>query len=323
MTEPAGGSEKRHFTPDFLTELFRNPLDPGYADAAARKARDGEATGWPRRVTTGVTALTMIVLGLLLVVAYRQTMAEEPARTQARTTLIDQIQRRRVDTDAQQVRADSLRREVAALRDRELGDVEAARLRDLEAATGLAQVRGDGARVTLVDGETPIDPMTGLRDEKGRIQDSDLQQAANDLWAGGAEAIAVNGQRLTATSTIRQAGEAILVDFRPVASPYEILAIGPDDLAKDFRDSYSGRLLRALNSRYGISFDVTSVNDLTLAPAAEPNLRFVVPSTPPPDRSADPSSSGAGDLRPGVSGPDSSDGSASPADPNSTSSEGG
>ena len=220
MTEPAGGSEKRHFTPDFLTELFRNPLDPGYADAAERRAREGAPTGWRKRVTTVVTALTMIALGFLLVVAYRQTVAEEPARIQARNTLIDQIQRRRLDTDDQQVRADRLRREVAVLRDRELGDVEAARLRDLEADTGLARVNGDGARITLLDGETPIDPMTGMRDDKGRIQDSDLQQAANDLWAGGAEAIAVNGQRLTATSTIRQAGEAILVDFRPVASPY-------------------------------------------------------------------------------------------------------
>ena len=42
---PRDGNERRTFTPDFLTELFRNPLDPGYADAAARKARGGAATG--------------------------------------------------------------------------------------------------------------------------------------------------------------------------------------------------------------------------------------------------------------------------------------
>ena len=61
----------------------------------------------------------------------------------------------------------------------------------------------------------------------------DLQNVANALWAAGAEAIAINGQRLTATSTIRAAGNAILVDFRPVTSPYEVSAIGPGRYGDD------------------------------------------------------------------------------------------
>ena len=48
--------------------------------------------------------------------------------------------------------------------------------------------------------------------------DRDLQVIVNGLWAAGAEAIAVNGQRLTACSAIRSAGEAILVDFRPLSA---------------------------------------------------------------------------------------------------------
>jgi small basic protein/uncharacterized protein YlxW (UPF0749 family) len=235
MTEAGDRSEPRQYAPDFLTELFRNPLDPGYADAAARRARDGDPTGWPRRITTTVSALTLVALGLLFVVAYRQTVADEPARTQARNALIEQVQKRRAGTDQLQQRADALRGEVAALRERELGGPAVARLRNLEAATGLAPVRGDGARITLGDGATPIDPVTGRRTVDGRVRDSDLQLAANALWAAGAEAIAVNGQRLTATSTIRQAGEAILVDFRPVTTPYMMVAIGPDDLAETFR----------------------------------------------------------------------------------------
>ena len=53
MTTPDGGprdgNERRTFTPDFLTELFRNPLEPGYADAAARRARGEGRPGRPRR----------------------------------------------------------------------------------------------------------------------------------------------------------------------------------------------------------------------------------------------------------------------------------
>jgi len=298
MTSVEGGGEKRTYTPDFLTELFRNPLDPGYADAAARKARGEGPTGNRQRALSAITAVTLAALGFLLVIAYQQTVADEPEATQARDTLIQQVQNRRSDTDALQTRADLLSDEVAQLREAELGGAAVARLRDLEAQTGLAPVRGSGAKVTIGDGPTPINPVTGKRSTEARVRDSDLQLAANALWAAGAEAIAVNGQRLTATSTIRQAGEAILVDFQPVTTPYTIEAIGPDKLAGTFRDGYAGKFFRELVSRYGMSFDSASADNLTLDAATELKLRVAVPSTPPP-------TSGSPSPGPGASGPGS------------------
>lgn len=291
MTSPDDGDGQRRFAPDFLTELFRNPLDPGYADAAARKARGEGRTGAAKRVVGGVSALTLVVLGFLLVVAYQQTLAAEPARSQARATLIDQVQHRRTETTRLQTRADQLRREVAELREKQLGGAAVARLRDLEAETGLAPVRGAGARVTVGDGPMPVDPLTGQRKSEARVRDTDLQVATNALWAAGAEAIAVNGQRLTATSTIRQAGEAILVDFRPVTTPYQVVAIGPENLADRFRDGAAGRFFRALNTKFGISYDVAEVGNVTLDAATEPTLRHAVPSAPPPSPSSAPSAS--------------------------------
>jgi uncharacterized protein YlxW (UPF0749 family) len=290
MTGPTGdGPEHRTFGPDFLTELFRNPLDAGYADAAARRARGEGPTGLRKKITSGASALTLAALGFLLVVAYQETVATEPARSRAHDTLVDQVQDRRADTGELQRRADDLRAEVATLQERELGGAAVARLRNLEAATGLAPVRGSGAKITLTDGPTPVDPLTGDRKTDAQVKDTDLQFAANALWAGGAEAIAINGQRLTATSTIRQAGEAILVDFRPVTSPYEVIALGPEDLAGDFRDGYAGRFFRELVSRYGMSFDAGEVENVTLGAATELKLRVAVPSAP----QTDPSSSGA------------------------------
>lgn len=299
MTSPDGGSDggtdggsaqRRTFTPDFLTELFQNPLDAGYADAAARKARGEGPTGAAKRLISGVSAVTLAALGFLLVVAYQQTVADEPARTQARDTLIEQVQSRRSETAELQVRADRLRAEVADLREKQLGGAAVARLREMEAQTGLAPVSGSGARVTVGDGPTPIDPLTGERTTEARVRDTDLQLATNALWAAGAEAIAVNGQRLTATSTIRQAGEAILVDFRPVTTPYQVVAIGPDSLADKFRDGATGRFFRALNAKFDMSYDVAEVSDITLDAATEPNLRQAVPSTPPPGASGTPTS---------------------------------
>jgi uncharacterized protein YlxW (UPF0749 family) len=297
--EARDGNERRTFAPDFLTELFRNPLDPGYAAAAERKARGEGPTGATRKVISGITALTLAALGFLLVVAYQQTMAEEPARSRAHDELVDQVQNRRAETVQLQDRADRLRAEVAALRERELGGAAVARLRDLEAAAGLAPVRGGGARITLTDGPTPIDPLTGDRKTEAQVKDTDLQLASNALWSGGAEAIAINGQRLTATSTIRQAGEAILVDFRPVTSPYEVVAIGPDTMADGFRDGYAGRFFRELVSRYGMAFDAAEVGDVTLPAATDLNLRVAVPSPAPSSAS---SRSGAPDRTPSGGG---------------------
>jgi uncharacterized protein YlxW (UPF0749 family) len=287
--EPEEAPPKRVFAPDFLTELFRNPLDPGYADAAARKAVEGEPTGARKWAGSGALAVTLVLLGFLLVVAYQQTVADEPARTKARATLIDQVQKRRDETVQLQQRADRLSDEVNGLRERELGGATVARLRDLEAATGLAAVKGSGAKITLADGPTPINAVTGERNTAARVKDTDLQLATNALWSLGAEAIAINGQRLTATSTIRQAGEAILVDFRPVTTPYEVVAIGPDDLAGDFEDGYAGRFFNQLATKYGMSFTAREAGNVTLAAATELKLRVAEPSTPPPAPSTDPS----------------------------------
>jgi uncharacterized protein YlxW (UPF0749 family) len=285
-----GDAPKRVFQPDFLTELFRNPLDPGYADAAARKAVEGEPAGPRKWLTSGVAAVTLIGLGFLLVVAYQQTVADEPARTKARDTLVQQVTNRREETTQLQDKADALNEEVSGLRERELGGAAVARLRDLEAATGLAPVHGPGAAVTVGDGPTPINPVTGERNTVARVKDSDLQLATNALWSLGAEAIAINGQRLTATSTIRQAGEAILVDFRPVTTPYEVVAIGPDDMVKDFRDGYAGKFFEQLAGQYGMSFNASGVKDVTLDAATELKLRVAqpapTPSNSPPHRSS-------------------------------------
>lgn len=280
-------SGRRTYGPDFLTALFQNPLDPGYADAAARRAAEGPRTGAGRSIAGASKAVTLVVIGFLLVVAYQKTVAEEPSRTQARDTLIEQIQNRRAGTERLQTRADDLSGEVAALRASELGGAAVAQLRDLEAITGVARVRGSGARVTLTDGPTSVNAVTGERRTEAQVKDTDLQLAANALWQAGAEAITINGQRLTATSRIRQAGEAILVDIRPVASPYRIDAIGPGDLAEDFRDGYAGQFFDLLSSRFGISFEAAKAEDVTLEAAPDLKLRSAEPSVAPPVTGSD------------------------------------
>jgi uncharacterized protein YlxW (UPF0749 family) len=278
-----------------LTDLFRFPLDEGYADAAARRAAYGPRTGWRRSALRLAAAVTALAIGFLLAVAYRQTLADEPGRSRARAGLAEQVNDRQAATDQLQRQADRLRDEVAKQRDAALADTEAARLRRLEAATGLARVRGNGVVVTVDDAPSAVDAVTGEGADLGRVLDRDLQYIANALWAGGAEAVAINGQRLTATTTIRSAGRAILVDFRPVTGPYEVAAIGPDDLDRRFDASAAARLFRSLESTYGMAYDVRRADDLTLPGAAEPRLRFARPAETPA-----PTPSGSGPVPSGA-----------------------
>ncbi|MDR7274777.1 DUF881 domain-containing protein [Catenuloplanes atrovinosus] len=282
---------KRQYAPDFLTELFRNPLDPGYADAAARRAEQGPRTGWRGASARGFALTTLVLVGFLFAVAYRQTVAAEPARGKARAALVEQIRTRQEATEDLEQRAAALRAEVNALREATLEGDTAERLRELEAATGLAEVEGDGVVVTVADGNSDVNAVTGGRKDVSKVLDRDLQDIANALWSCGAEAITINGERLTSTSTIRAAGEAILVDFQPVTGPYEVAAIGPDDLKDEFERTRSAALFRKLVSEYGMRFQVEQRDDLRLAAAAGGDLEHAYRSpepTPPASGSTAP-----------------------------------
>jgi len=280
VTEPRG--PYRWLSPDFLTDLFHDPLDPGYADAAARRkqreAGGGAADRW-RHGARGATLVTLLLVGLLFAVAYRQVLAEEPTRTKVRSDLEEQIRERSATAEDLQAQVEELRQEVAQLQARELDDPQVRQLRELEAAAGLTKVRGDGVVIEVADGPSQVDPVTGVPaiDPEARVLDVDLQRIVNGLWAAGAEAIAVNDRRLTANSTIRSASAAILVDRLPVASPYRVAAIGPDDLAERFDGSATAQVMRQLTEEYGITYEVRRVDDLTLPAATAPKLHHATP----------------------------------------------
>jgi uncharacterized protein YlxW (UPF0749 family) len=290
---PDGDGQRRVFAPDFLTALFRDPLDPAYADAAARRRERGPAPGgWRSVPTKAVTALTLAAIGFLFIVAYQHAVADAPGRSKARAGLVEQIDDRKASTERLRTQADALREEVARLRDAALEKGEAQHLREMEAATGLAKVRGDGAVVRVGDAASEVNGVTGNGDANnlGRVLDRDLQDIANALWAAGAEAIAINGQRLTGTSTIRTAGGAILVDFQPVTSPYEVTAVGPADLDRRFDASSTARFFKALASQYGMTFQVRRAQNVTLPAAIAPQLRY---AEKPGSETPSPKASGA------------------------------
>ena len=164
------------------------------------------------------------------------------------------------------------------------GQELAERLAQLELAAAVAPVTGPGLVVRLDDAPPPEeqDGEPAPQEDDGRVLDRDLQDVANALWAAGAEAIAINGLRLTAQTAIRSAGESVLVDYRPITPPYTVRAIGnPKVLEPSFVDGEAGRRLATFSSLYGIELTVQRTDSQTLPGSGSPTLRLATPDTSP------------------------------------------
>lgn len=152
--------------------------------------------------------------------------------------------------------------------------------------SGAVEVHGPGVKLVVDDakeattgGDGNPRETSGFSDT-GRVRDRDMQRVVNGLWASGAEAVSVNGQRLTALSAIRAAGEAILVDNKPLVPPYTVLAVGDGkSLSTRFQNSADGLYLNALQENYGIRTAIFVADDLRLPAAPSVIVRTAQPRT--------------------------------------------
>ncbi|QTE27855.1 DUF881 domain-containing protein [Pengzhenrongella sicca] len=266
-----------------LNEVMRRPLDPGYQQAADRRSAGGPPAGLGHRLALLVLA---IALGLLTAAAAIDLRAPEPAVAQARALLEGQIADRTALAESLLADNESRSAEIASLQSAALGAQDPELLATLAAdgvTAGAVAVQGPGLRLTLQDSDVAAaDPEQADPDE--RVQDVDLQIAVNGLWRAGAEAIAVNGHRLTAITAIRSAGSAILVDLVPLSGPYVVEAIGePGGLATEFARTTGGQHLATLRNVYGIGVDISSEDELALPGSAELRLRSATVLVPEQD----------------------------------------
>ena len=277
-----------------LVDMMANTLDQAYAERAAHTAGTGAGSPAPtRRGGPGrqvVAGLVVLALGLVTGTAVAQVRARQEATTGLRADLAGEVRARTAQTDQLAREAERLRGELGAAQAELLGADAAGRaaaeqLRLLGLASATLPVTGPGVRVVLDDALPPEDgPDATLRGGTpldGRVQDRDLQDLANGLWAAGAEAIDINGQRLTALSAIRSAGDAILVDFRPLSPPYVVRAVGDAAaLELELLDGPTGRRLTTYGSLYGLRFSLERSDGLSLPGAGTPQLRAATPLEP-------------------------------------------
>ncbi|MDP2775349.1 MAG: DUF881 domain-containing protein [Nocardioides sp.] len=261
-----------------LDLVTRQSLDEDYLVAAERRAQRAPATGTHADVRPGsgrrrrVAAIAVMVFGIMASTAAVQTQQNASATDEGRATLLARI-------DSERERGARLQELIADLREQNAeGEQQAlalnerqqtvtARLRRLQVRTGFVAVRGEGVRVMVTD------EASGTPD--GAVKDEDLALLVDGLWAAGAEAISVNGLRLTAMSAIRVSGAAIEVNGVGIASPYTVLAVGDKgSLQANFYDTSSGLAFSDLSRRYGFEFDMDNEDELLL-PSARPSMRVL------------------------------------------------
>ena len=131
-------------------------------------------------------------------------------------------------------------------------------------------VSGPGVQITLSDAPTGQVPAGATPDDLV-IHQQDIEDTMNALWSGGAEAMTVQGVRVTDRTVIRCIGNVILVDGTSFSPPYVIQAIGdPDTLRATVTANPRMVNYQAYVTKYGLGWDMQTKDSLSFAPATTP-----------------------------------------------------
>ena len=264
-----------HVTTPLLSLITQQALEEDYRSVAGRRTQ-GEVPPEPPR-TRLVAAVVIAVFGILISVSAVQNSRNEPVEDAGRATLIARIGEARADLDDRQARIADLTRENRALTDefivltaqRQQAETQ---LRRLLLSTGYLPATGEGVRI-VVNGNPIGDPVK-------QVTDADLAILVDGLWEAGAEAIAINDQRLNPLGSIRNVGRAIHVNTVPLTPPYVVRAIGDTrTLQADLLNSSHGAQFFSLADQLGFVYTIEREDDLELPGARERQLSHVESGT--------------------------------------------
>lgn len=228
--------------------MFRRPLRlPHFLESPRR----------PPLVLVAVVAFA----GFLVVTTGFATTAANQQDAPRKQALINQIltERQHVDDldkavaqlNEQVTAAQSAAGNVSALQDNQNRQEQR-----LSIEAGTTPMEGPAVVVKVSDAPREDGEPTDLTFGTDRVQDGDLQLLVNALFAAGAEAVAINENRLSAVTPIRAAGGTIVVNYRPISSPYRIVAIGAD--RKAFEATEVAQRFKQWRKQYSLGFSIES-----------------------------------------------------------------
>ncbi|MQA01303.1 MAG: DUF881 domain-containing protein [Streptosporangiales bacterium] len=263
-----------------INDLLQERIEDDYR--AARKLRVGSPHAARPRLSVRVVRRTaffalLVVCALLATSGVRQLAVDAPKSAVDHDALVQEARDRSANVAALERKLAKTRQQYGRAQRQALakdtrGAQQVQQLKGLQDITGFNAVHGDGVLVVVDDarGDDLDDQDVG-----GRVLDRDLQLLVNGLWAAGAQAIAINGVRLTALTAIREAGDAVLVDYRPLARPYRVRAIGdPNSLQASFAEGPAGSYFKTLQTSFDMRFEMSDRRDMRLPAASSVTLQY-------------------------------------------------
>ena len=177
--------------------------------------------------------VALLVLGFLVAAQLATEAPRVRYTTQERSPLLETASELQAQQDALEVAVLDLREQIQEAEGAGTGSAAVVaelndQLEEARIAAGLIPLTGSGIVLQLEDSLEPVAPDANEADYL--VGSLDLRTVIEELWSAGAEAIAINGERITPTSAIIDIGPSVLVNSAYLAPPYQVTALGPDDL---------------------------------------------------------------------------------------------
>jgi uncharacterized protein YlxW (UPF0749 family) len=221
------------------------------------------------RARVVLVPLTALAAGLLFATSAVEALGTD-LRADRRLQLTELIDRERAGVEALERRAAELRTEVqqqseiAAARDGRVAAQQASA--EVEMAAGLVPLTGPAVTVELDDApRRPGRPDLSADPDDLVVHQQDVQAVVNALWAGGAEAMTLMGQRIVSTTAVRCVGNTVIVHGQVYSPPFVVTAIGdPGSLRAALDDDPGVAFFRTYVERFGLGYTVRTERSVEL-----------------------------------------------------------
>jgi uncharacterized protein YlxW (UPF0749 family) len=216
-----------------------------------------------------VLLLPAVLFGLLVSVQWRTQSERNELTIRYNTPLLDAAKTLQNEQTALKVQLADLRAELdqiqtSASTQSDAGKDLQARIDELKKVAGLNERTGDGVLITLDDARSAA----AIKDvEKSICHNTDLTDIVNQAWRGGAEAIAINDERIVGSSSIYCVGSTIMVNGTLMSPPFSVVVIGPpNDLLASYDDPSQLRDIKQRRDVYGLGFRVSRASGVRVPP---------------------------------------------------------
>jgi uncharacterized protein YlxW (UPF0749 family) len=229
----------------------------------------------------------LLVLGFLIAAQLQSETPRTSYTSQERQPLVRTALGLQGQQEALKQRILALRAQIQTLEQRGQGNEAVVaelngQLRTARIAGGFIGLRGSGLVIQLEDSTDAV--AQGANETDYRVSGRDVRTVVQELWLAGAEAIAINGERVTVSTAIIDIGGSVLVNSAYLAPPYQLSAIGSTNLYADLSAAPAfGEFVRARAEGFGIKISFAQPAEVTVpAFVGSLNLRYAKPEATGP-----------------------------------------